>query len=137
VNVLGMAVAFMGIMMYLTDKASVWNLLFYLAAAALFLSYTPLGLKHRAKKQMKINDEFRFSKEYTFSDNGIDICQGENHIAYPWEGIDRVVTTPKTIGFYYGKEEALIVPKESFGTKFVSIMQITVTNISRTRTADR
>ena len=43
VNILGLAVAFMGIILYISDKASTLNLCFYLGAA-FPVSYTQLTL---------------------------------------------------------------------------------------------
>ena len=39
------------------------------------------------------------------------------------------MTTPKTIGIYYGKDLAFIIPKEDFGDRFVPIMQMVVRHI--------
>ena len=41
-------------------------------------------------------------------------CGGKER-SYQWEEIGRAVVTPKTIGIYYGKEQAMILPKQDFG----------------------
>lgn len=66
VNILGLAVAFMGIILYVTDRTGTANLVFYLAAAFLFLGYTPIQLKRRAAKQIKINPEYAKPVDYEF-----------------------------------------------------------------------
>ena len=48
INILGLAVAFMGVIMYTTNHTGVTGLVFYLIAAAIFLGGTPLQLKMRA-----------------------------------------------------------------------------------------
>lgn len=39
------------------------------------------------------------------------------------------MTTPKTIGIYYEKDRAFIIPKEAFGDRFVPVMQMVVQHI--------
>lgn len=55
VNILGLAIVFMGIFSYTAGKVNGAGVALYLAAAALFLGGTPIQLKMRAKKQVVIN----------------------------------------------------------------------------------
>ena len=125
INILGLAVAFMGIILYVTDRTGALNLVFYLAAAFIFLGYTPLQLKMRAKKQVEINPEYANPVEYTFSEEeGIFVKWEDTEKKFAWEEIERAVVTPKTIGIYYGKENALIIPKWDFGDEFLPVFQM-------------
>ena len=98
---------------------------FYLLAAIIFIGYTPVLLRCRAKKQVSSIEKYRVSNELLFNEEGIIVSYAENEEKYAWEQIQKVVTTPKTIGFYYGAEQAIIVPKADFGDKFVPIMTMT------------
>ena len=60
------------------------------------------------------------------------MVQGEQETKYDWSRIQRTVTTPKTIGIYYGKDEAFIIPKEAFGSRFVPVMTMVVRHIGST-----
>lgn len=71
INILGLAVAFMGIIMYTTGKTGAVGVAFYLVAAVIFLGSTPLQLKMRAKKQVEVNEEYCNPVEYTFAEEGI------------------------------------------------------------------
>lgn len=134
INILGMAVAFMGIIMYVTGKISAVNVAFYLVAAAIFLGSNPLSLKLRAKKQVKINPEYCQPVEYVFEEEtGITVRAGEEVKKYSWEEIQRAVVTPKTIGIYYEEERALIIPKTDFGDQFTEIFQMTAHNLGMNR----
>lgn len=133
INILGLAVAFMGIIMYVTDKTGVMGIVFYLAAAFLFLASNPLQLKFRAKKQMEINEEYNKPVEYVFSEEGIVREVGDREDTFTWEQIDRAVVTPKTIGIYYGKDHAMILPKQDFGDQFVPIFTIIATRLGQTK----
>ena len=57
VNILGLAIVFMGIFSYTTGRVNGIGAALYLAAAVLFLGATPFQLKMRAKKQVVVNRE--------------------------------------------------------------------------------
>lgn len=128
-NVLGMAIAFMGIIMMVMGKIHGVQFAFYLIASVVFVAYTPLLLKMRAKKQVQVIDEYRFLNEYTFGEEGIRMVCNEKESFYPWQNIQKVVKTPKTIGYYDDADHALIIPKKDFGDRFVSIMTMTLKNV--------
>lgn len=121
VNILGTGVAFMGIILYVRGKTTTGGLGCYLAASILFLSYIPVQLKLRAKKQVKVNREYCEPVKYTFSTDGIEVEYQDSSMNYSWDQIDRAVVTPKTIGIYYADDKALILPKNDFGDQFVPI----------------
>lgn len=131
VNVLGLAVAVMGILMYVTGKTGATGAVLYIGAALAFLSYTPVLLKARAAKQVRVNPEFCQPIEYTFSEEGILAKQSDGEKAYSWEEIQRGVVTPKTIGLYYEEEKALIIPKADFGEQFGEIFQMIAVHLGR------
>ncbi len=129
VNMLGMCLIVLGAVMQFVGRISFVQFVLYVIAGVAFLSYTPILLKIRAGKQMKINPEYRDPREYIFSEEGICVVQNGEEKKYDWSKIQRTVTTPKTIGIYYGKDLAFIIPKEAFGDKFVPIMQMVVQHI--------
>ncbi|MCP1102142.1 hypothetical protein M2454_000638 [Aequitasia blattaphilus] len=129
VNVLGMAVVFSGCIMLLTGKISVIQFALYIAAAVLFLGYTPITLKHKAKKEIEKNKIYHQEWNYEFDDSGIRISYDENSKFYPWEDMKRMVTTPQTIGLYYEEDNALIIPKKDFNDKFLPIIHMVVDHL--------
>lgn len=129
VNMLGLGVAAVGGVMQAMGQIETGQLALYLLAAAAFLLYTPLLLRHRAKTQMQVNSEYRDPRDYVFSDKGICVVQNGEETLYDWSRIERTVTTPKTIGIYYGKDQAFIIPKTAFGDRFVPVMQMVVQHI--------
>ena len=120
-NILVAAIAFMGIIMLVMGKIKPVQIIFYLVAAVVFIVYTPLLLKYRSKRQVKRIERYHVPNEMTFNDEGIQVEFADKKETYEWEQIQKVVTTPKTIGFYYETEKELIVPKPDFGDKFVPI----------------
>lgn len=130
-NILGFAVIFLGVFEFVSGRAKGPAVVLYLAAAAGFIGYTPLLLKKRAKQQVEINPEYKGSTEYTFSEEeGITAHWegGSRHIG--WENVQRAVVAPKTIGVYYGKDQALILPKQDFGDQFLPIYQMIVRHLA-------
>ena len=115
-NILVAAIAFMGIIMLVMGKIKPVQII-YLAAAVVFIVYTPLFLKYRSKKQVKRIERYHVPNEMTFNDEGIQVEFADKKETYEWEQIQKVVTTPKTIGFYYETEKELIVPILTLATK--------------------
>ena len=130
VNMLGMCVIILGAVMQFVGKIEFRQFVLYVIVGVVVLAYTPLQLKFRARKQMEVNPEYRDPREYVFSEeDGIIVVQNGQETKYEWSQIQRTVTTPKTIGIYYEKERAFIIPKEAFGDRFVPVMQMVVRHI--------
>lgn len=132
INILGVTVVLLGIFMRFIDKISIVQLIYYVLAGILFLIFTPVQLKLRAKKYIKSMPEYQMPKEYTFSDEGILVVQG-NEQKYVWKDICKIVAAPKTFGFYYGENDALIIPKLAFGEQYMPIMKIVTLCVNRDR----
>ena len=64
---LGMGVIVVGAVMQFTGRINFTQFVLYVIAGVAFLVYTPILLKIRAKKQMKVNPEYRDPREYIFS----------------------------------------------------------------------
>lgn len=130
-NILGFAIIFMGVFSYVTGRTGTAGLICFLAAAAAFIAYTPLLLYRRAGQQVKGNPEYKNPVEYTFSDEeGISAVWDGGSRQVDWKQVQRAVVAPKTIGVYYGKDEALILPKKDFGDEFLPIYQMIVRHLA-------
>lgn len=132
VNILGFAVAIMGLLMYFTGRITQHQIAFFAVAAIVFLSMIPIQLKVRAKKQIKANLDYNQPVEYIFDENlGIEQVIGDETKHFPWRELQRGVVTPKCIGLYYGPEEALILPKKDFGDSFLPVFEMTAKNLGK------
>lgn len=131
INILGFAVIFLGVFSFATGRTGAAGVACYLIAAIIFIGYTPLLLKMRAKKQVEVNPEYKGPAEYIFSEeDGITARWegGSRHVS--WSEVTRAVVAPKTIGVYYGKEQALIFPKQDFGEEFLPVYQMIVRHLA-------
>lgn len=132
-NILGFSIFILGVYSYWLGEADGRDCAFFVAAAALFIAATPLQLKWKARRAMKEAD-YRLPLDYTFTDReGILVEREGSTIFYPWEKLKRAAVAPKTIILYVGDEQALVLPKESFGDKFAKIYQIIAVNLGRSR----
>lgn len=128
--VLAFAVAIIGLIRVFTGTAPASMMAFYGAAAFLFIAYTPLTLKLRAKKQVQEIDRYREEVHYVFDPaEGITAEFGGRTEFIPWERCEKVVSAPKNIGIYYGKDLAVILPKAQFGDRFQEIMTVIMANV--------
>lgn len=133
INILGLAVAFMGVILYTTGKTGTMGVAFYLLASVIFLGGTPMQLKMRARKQVVVNMEYNSPIDYTFSEEGILVEQNGQQKNFQWDQIERAVVTPKTIGIYYDTDRAMILPKQDFGEQFVPIFTIIATQLGQSK----
>lgn len=130
-NILGLAVVFMGIILYVWGKINFTSLSVYIIVATLFLCFTPFRIRVNARRMLKNNEMLREPCEYCFEDKGIWKTYGTKRILYKWEDIQKIVATPKTIGVYYATDEALILPKYAFEDRFMNVMKIVTMHVSR------
>lgn len=130
INVLGLAVIIAGGILLGMDKISLNKGIMYVVAGALFLYYTPFTLKIKAQNMMKA-PRYREEILYEFNENGIlEMVMGKEN-SYLWSQVEKAISTPKDIAFYVGNEEALILPKESFGESFMPVMKLIAENVTR------
>ena len=128
--ILAFAVAIIGLIRVFSGQAHPHMIAFYGAAALLFLAYTPLTLKIRSKSQVRDIEKYRERVEYIFDPaKGIIMNYGDKSEFIPWEKCIKVVSSPKNMGIYYGKNEALILPKVQFGDDFTEIMTVVMANV--------
>jgi hypothetical protein len=135
INILGFAIFILGVFSYATGRIDSLTCFFFVLFSVLFLGSTPLQLKFKVKKVMQEEKMYQTPMEFTFTDlQGIRVEQaGCADKLYPWPDVVRAAVTPKNIAIYVGKDQALIIPKQCFGTKFLTIYQIIARNIAISR----
>ncbi|MBQ6385034.1 MAG: YcxB family protein [Lachnospiraceae bacterium] len=137
-NILGLAVFFLGVFSYASGKISASGCAVFVIASIGFLGFTPLQLRRKADREMRGGRAGSGPIEMIFTDGrGIDVEQGGERTFYSWENVRRASVTPKTIAVYVNEEEALIIPKQDFGDKFVLCYQIIAKNLSASRFTGR
>ncbi|HEY9575320.1 MAG TPA: YcxB family protein [Lachnospiraceae bacterium] len=132
INMLGLSVIIMGGYRLKSGNFSLMQALLFVAVGILVIIYNPLMLKIRAGKMIKLK---KYQKEisYHFSEQGIVEVIEDKENFYGWKDIKKAMTTPKNVVFYISEQEALIVPKVSFEEKFMTVMNLIVSNMTMDR----
>lgn len=79
--------------------------------ALLFPVVHPLQLYFKARKQVKKNDVFKKPLDYTLTDEGITLSQGEQSQSITWADVYQVKEYKSQILVYTGRVYAFVWPK--------------------------
>ncbi len=83
--------------------------------ALLFTVINPLMLAFRTYKQFKLSGSYKKPLEYTFSDSGIMVRQGELEQELKWKNICRIMMTSKILAIYTSRIHAFVIPLSELG----------------------
>ena len=125
-NVFGVLAAGLGATM-LTEDAG--KGIMYLVLGIAVIAYTPFSLYLSAKRQIKSSPVFKDAITYSFTEEGLTSSQNEITTEAPWATMIKVVSTSKSIIIYTGKNRATILPKESIGEQYESVVQMISTHM--------
>ena len=89
-----------------------------------FLIAPPLGLKKKARDQIKRTPLFQNKFFYDLTGEGIRIYQGEQSQQAGWEQIYRVVGNKNAIYVYTSQKNAWIIPNSAMGNKKTDVIDI-------------
>jgi hypothetical protein len=103
--------------------------LMYWVFVFICLIYIPYTMWSRSKKQYKKNESFHHDIEYTFSDQGINVVQGEINVTNEWDVIVKAVSTRNSILCYTSKVRAIIFPKRCIGDKYEEVLKLIHANM--------
>lgn len=103
------------IIFYFFRRGTVANDWIYVAFGILFLLYLPWTLYTRAAQQVRLGTAFKLPLQYTVSEEGIQVQQGENTIAVGWQDVYKVKESGRSILVYTGKKSAFIWVKKQMG----------------------
>lgn len=80
-----------------------------------------------------MQEKYQDAIQYAFDEADIEerICGRNSH--YSWKQVKKAIATPKDIAFYIGDQEALVLPRESFGENFMPVMKLIAQNVARDR----
>lgn len=103
--------------------------LLFVFIALLFTVINPISLYFKSKKQVKMNDSFQHPLCYTFTNNGIDVKQGEQSLHINWDDIIKIVSTKNLVIIYLSAINAFIFPKSQIGDDFDEFKKIIKENM--------
>ena len=83
----------------------------YIVCGVLFLVYTPLSLKLKAKRQFQLVPDLKEEMTYEFSNDGIVSSIKDQSVQVKWINLFKIVGTAEYIYIYTDRMHASIVPK--------------------------
>ena len=93
------------------------------------LLYLPWTLFIRSKQQVLSNPGFQQPLHYLLDEQGLTISQGEETVQYPWEEMDKAVSTGRSIIVYTSKVNATIFPRKQLGDKLPAVVEMISTHM--------
>lgn len=80
-----------------------------------FTIINPLMLAFKAFKQLKLSPSYKKPIDYTFSDEGIKVSQGELSETLPWNRISALMLTKHMLAIYTSRIHAFVIPVSELG----------------------
>lgn len=90
----------------------------YLACGVVFLLYTPITLRFKAKKQFVLIPDLREDMTYTFDDEKIVSAMKDQSAEVQWIKLFKIVGTKNYLYIYTDRMHSTIIPKEAIGEEF-------------------
>lgn len=83
--------------------------------ALVFTVFNPLSLAFKTYQQLKLSPSHKIPLDYTFSDEGINVAQGETEQLITWDMICRIMMTKHMVAVYTSRIHAFVIPLTELG----------------------
>lgn len=80
-----------------------------------FTVINPLSLAFKTYQQLKLSPSHKTPLDYTFSDEGITVMQGEIEQLIKWDMICRILLTKHMVAVYTSRIHAFVIPLTELG----------------------
>ena len=87
----------------------------FILIALMFTVINPAALAFKTYRQLKLSPSYKHPLEYTFSDDGIGVSQGEQHMELEWKAIYRLLLTKQMLAVYTNRIHAFVIPLSELG----------------------
>lgn len=87
----------------------------YLIIGLVFTVLNPLSLAFKTYQQLKLSPSHKVPLDYTFSDEGISVVQGETKQLLTWDMICRIMLTKSMVAVYTSRIHAFVIPLSELG----------------------
>ncbi|MDD6328786.1 MAG: YcxB family protein [Eubacteriales bacterium] len=96
-------------------KFAVSTKIMLILVALLFTVINPLMLAFKAFQQLKLSPSYKKPIDYTFTDDGITISQGDVSTTLTWKQICRLMLTKQMLAIYTSRIHAFVIPVSELG----------------------
>lgn len=116
-GIMGLAISGIALILLIIfwDKLSRNYRLACLFLGLIFTVINPLVLAWQTFKQLKLSPSYKKPLDYTFTDEGITVEQGELNQQIGWDNICRIMMTSKMIAIYTSRVHAFVIPLSELG----------------------
>lgn len=118
---------------------SVWNAtitnisdaMMFLVCAGILYFFPRQQLKAKAKRQIKNSEMFQHELEYEFNDIGFITRQGDLEVPNEWSGVEKIVSTKRSVIVYMSRVRAIIFPKRYIGEQYEDLLILIRANVPK------
>ncbi len=103
--------------------------LLYLFMGLIVLTFMPIEMWFRAKRQVKKNPSICEPFHYIFSEEGIEVRQGEQMEKLSWDAFYKASNVAGAIVIYITPQRAYIFPKQDVGEKLTLLTEMISTHM--------
>lgn len=101
----------------------------YLIFGMIVIFYLPVNLYMAAKRQALSNPVFKEKLHYRFTDEGIEVSQGDSVDKADWAQMRKAVATGRSIIIYTSKVNATIIPRKACNGQVMELISIIATHM--------
>ena len=118
---------------------SVWNAtmmnisdaMMFVVCAGILYFFPRQQLKAKAKRQVKNSEMFQKELEYEFNETGFITRQGDLEVPNEWLGVEKVVSTKRSVIIYMSRVRAIIFPKRCIGEHYEDLLTLIRENVPK------
>ena len=100
---------------YAYTGINMYTVLWLLIALNIFI--TPITLKKKAKRTIRLQPAYKEPFEYIFNKDGFSLKQNKSADDYKWEDIYKVEQSKEVVLIYFDKKTAIFIPRAVLGEK--------------------
>lgn len=90
----------------------------------LFTVIEPVTLIQRVDRQIRTNQAFQNTLNYTLNEEGIGVLQGDQEGMIPWENLRKLIETKDYILIYVTARRAFVFPKNQLEGNYESVRNV-------------
>lgn len=98
----------------------------FLLLGLLFTVINPAALAFKTFRQLKLSASYKRPLIYNFTDEGIEVEQGEQKMTVKWNKVCRVLMTWNMVAIYTSRMHAFVIPLKALGEDRAKILTMVV-----------
>lgn len=107
--------------------------LLYLGMGIVVLTFMPIEMWFRSRRQIKKNPSMQEAFHYTLTDEGIEVTQGEQSEKLEWNVFYKAQNVAGSIVIYVTPQRAYIFPKQDLGENLHVFVEIVSTHMEASK----